>query len=564
MKTKLEPFKSVAMALSGGGFRSAAFSLGTISYVHRLKFSNGKRLSENIDFISTTSGGSITGMLYAVYLKKGMYMGESEYSFTRFEKKIREVIEGEYILKRAFKELGSPVSSDGKSVNLINAFSKVYGRFLFHDESFDIFINPKYTYKVDVCFNSTEFETGNTFRFQSFDQSFKSNSFGNRYIGIKDVRVAADLKLGDILASSSCFPGGFEPMLFPKDFCHDTLPYYILQEAISFKGDEMLLGERKADFGLMDGGITDNQGLNSILRRDDSNKVDFDLVIINDVASPFMEGYTPPKESKGGFFSSLSPSGLKSFLLSVLVVLIGSGIFISMSDVNKLWLLLPAGILSGVISGIWAFTSFVKYILTGNLVSERNSGSWKKIFGNYKREFYKLKFSTLSQMIRARISSILVLNNDVFLKQVRRLIYDKAYSQKEIVLDGDKIEVEVTSNKLITNLVYNIAHDTKEHLPISEELRAISKEAFEMATTLWFSEKERQNNLKEKLIACGQFTACYNLYQYIQKLEKGMENESLEISREDQKELSLFKLQIESDWAEFTSNPYFMEMVIGD
>ena len=31
------PFKNIALALSGGGFRAASFSLGTLSYLERLK-----------------------------------------------------------------------------------------------------------------------------------------------------------------------------------------------------------------------------------------------------------------------------------------------------------------------------------------------------------------------------------------------------------------------------------------------------------------------------------------------------------------------------------------------
>ena len=64
----------------------------------------------------------------------------------------------------------------------------------------------------------------------------------------------------------------------------------------------------KARFGIMDGGISDNQGIESVLlaegrmrkyrnRRFRDGKRDkdkaLDLVLISDVASPYMEGYAP-------------------------------------------------------------------------------------------------------------------------------------------------------------------------------------------------------------------------------------------------------------------------------
>jgi predicted acylesterase/phospholipase RssA len=32
------PFRKLALALSGGGFRAGAFSIGTMSYLHHLKY----------------------------------------------------------------------------------------------------------------------------------------------------------------------------------------------------------------------------------------------------------------------------------------------------------------------------------------------------------------------------------------------------------------------------------------------------------------------------------------------------------------------------------------------
>jgi hypothetical protein len=67
----------------------------------------------------------------------------------------------------------------------------------------------------EVIFNATEFRTGIAFRFQYCAN--KKGKIGNGNISI-DRSDAADIRIADIVAASSCFPGGFEPLAFPGDF----------------------------------------------------------------------------------------------------------------------------------------------------------------------------------------------------------------------------------------------------------------------------------------------------------------------------------------------------------
>ena len=55
----MEVFKSIALCFSGGGYRAACFSLGTLSLLEKVG------LLENVKAISTVSGGTITGVKYA-------------------------------------------------------------------------------------------------------------------------------------------------------------------------------------------------------------------------------------------------------------------------------------------------------------------------------------------------------------------------------------------------------------------------------------------------------------------------------------------------------------------
>ena len=63
------------MALSGGGFRAASFSIGAMSYLHKVQYDDSRNLLDNVEFISSASGGTFPAILYSVYTKKGIPFG---------------------------------------------------------------------------------------------------------------------------------------------------------------------------------------------------------------------------------------------------------------------------------------------------------------------------------------------------------------------------------------------------------------------------------------------------------------------------------------------------------
>ena len=52
----------IGMCLSGGGFRAAAFHLGSMAYLSRVG------LMDHVEMLSTVSGGTFTGARYALSL----------------------------------------------------------------------------------------------------------------------------------------------------------------------------------------------------------------------------------------------------------------------------------------------------------------------------------------------------------------------------------------------------------------------------------------------------------------------------------------------------------------
>ena len=59
------PFNKIALSFSGGGYRAASFHLGTMSYLNRLNW-GGTPLLNQVKMISTVSGGTIPGVIYAL------------------------------------------------------------------------------------------------------------------------------------------------------------------------------------------------------------------------------------------------------------------------------------------------------------------------------------------------------------------------------------------------------------------------------------------------------------------------------------------------------------------
>ena len=53
--------KKIGLALSGGGYRAAAYHVGTLRTLHKLG------ILEKVDVISSVSGGSITAAFYGPY-----------------------------------------------------------------------------------------------------------------------------------------------------------------------------------------------------------------------------------------------------------------------------------------------------------------------------------------------------------------------------------------------------------------------------------------------------------------------------------------------------------------
>ena len=193
------------------------------------------------------SGGSITGLWYMMNFCKGVDTLESIIA-------LYKILCDVDIPQEALDSLLA-AGNDNKS--LIKEIEKVYDNTFFHGETFGLLqkgVDSTHIHHFSA--NGTDFSTGYGFRFQASRKIANAKpEFERGFIGNGANRipwdVAADIKLSEILAVSSCFPGAFEPVIFPNDFafCTNERDKAYIEEVI------------KKPIQLMDGGIVDNQGI---------------------------------------------------------------------------------------------------------------------------------------------------------------------------------------------------------------------------------------------------------------------------------------------------------------
>jgi predicted acylesterase/phospholipase RssA len=529
----------IALTFSGGGFRASAFCLGALTYLDKIKI-NDKSLLEHCIALSTVSGGTITGARYA---------------FGISQKNPKETIDDIYqALYKFMSETDLPALSldkltkdwkGGRLKTLINSFADIYDEKLFNHGTFSSIMRDDLHLK-HISFNATEFSSGIQFRFQwseeitkAKDDEPKRGLIGNNNFRIPE-DVAREIRMADILAASSCFPAGFEPINFPTDFSHKNSPNL-----------NALTGPNYP-VGLMDGGIVDNQGIAPIelaekrMKRnlpDASSKDDneFDLIIVCDVASPFLDAYQASIENKKNGWRDLTPS----FILVANTILLLASIFSVIYAVKYyvVWLMI-VGTSVGTIS-------LVIYLLGAMLRSLPKKFDVPESFLMPLGKLLKLKLRVYENMISNRVSSILKMTVGVFLKHVRGLNYNKIYQSKKWKNRGimNAVYELRCGNTTLTNKIKK--GTLPGNLMPSQEIQRVATAAASMGTTLWFTPEElKKKDMLNQLIATGHFTTCWNLLVYIDKIKKDNEN-----TNSRHQAIIALEQELLTDWDKFNKDP---------
>jgi NTE family protein len=244
------------ISLSGGGTRAAAFSYGVLQELHNTRYlDNGqeKRLLDEVDYISSVSGGSFTAAYYGLY-------GD----------RIFEDYESVFLRQNVQKTLiGSVLNPFNWLRVLFTGFNRTemaidyYDRNIFQGGSFnDIFARDGPFIEI----NATDLGIGARF-------SFTQERFNMLCSDVGTFKVAR------AVAASSAVPVAFAPVALRNyDTCPEQNPDWYSPGHDDFK-DNPRMGAVLADYRsyqdkqdrpflhLVDGGITDNLGIRALYDR---------------------------------------------------------------------------------------------------------------------------------------------------------------------------------------------------------------------------------------------------------------------------------------------------------
>lgn len=526
---------NIGLTFSGGGYRAATFNLGALSFLNTVRLDDGRTLLDCVTALTSVSGGTITALKYMLARARGQ----------KVEEMVNELFDflcNEDLVMRAMQGLSAEKAN--RDASSIKIMAGIYDQCLFGGADMGVIIDNFDRIPVkDYTALATDFDNSLPFRFRlsaghmTDGQRVRYGVFGNNKHRIGR-SVARHITPGEALACSSCFPCGFEPMVYPDDF------------KVSHQPD--VAAGIKDRFGIMDGGITDNQGIEPILLaeehmrkyRGDKTRTDkaLDLIIVSDVSSPYMDGYVPSKQMLPKGVGKLTLGRLRNYGLITLAVV--AALFV-------LAVVLGSNFWTGVMSVILAIVAAANVI--GALLKRKMFRTIAKTFvGNNATFLSHLKFATLESMLANRAKSVMMMSSEVFLKRLRQMNYSSLFNDA------------AWKNRLVSSTIYELRPDERwqsmsknrtlpEYLAPSEAVQQNSARAAAMGTTLWFTAEEKAAGMPQALMACGQYTVCYNLLVYLEQIQQDPDNLTPAHAA-----LIACKPQLLEAWRQFQANPHYL------
>jgi NTE family protein len=277
IRTKTKNLK-IGLSLSGGGYRAAIYHLGTFRKLREMG------ILENVDVISTISGGSITGACYGL---KGD-------NFEEFEKCLRGIVQKSiirgilysfrficifvfllsivvlsiYLLFTRLAWVSTPLLViviwslliyQFKIFPVSSIINRLYSKWFFDGKTLKDF-NPI----PRIAINATNLETGRPFTFSKnkmSDSTYEHPGKGRKSIKFKPDEFPISLAV----ASSTCVPFAFTPIFIDKKYFEDEKDFETIKPC------------------LVDGGVYDNQGVHKLTQKNSSYECD--VVIVSDAGN---------------------------------------------------------------------------------------------------------------------------------------------------------------------------------------------------------------------------------------------------------------------------------------
>lgn len=268
----------IGLALSGGGYRAAAFHLGTLKCLNKLG------LLEKVDVISTISGGSIAGAYYQLHKDK------FDDFVDKFIKDLQRSVIYKILLSPRFlfvisvlmiiiilaiillKDVFAIFFTILLVIVITTIFlfkilpmtkfkEKAYKEIFFGNSTLNDFKGESV-----IAINCTNLDSG---RLVTFSKDKFSDSL---YVYNKGIKFRSDnIPVAFAVACSTAVPFLFHPMTIPKEFFINEKDYVKVSPA------------------LVDGGVYDNQGIHKLTEKSSSYKCD--IIICSDGSAPYKRKY---------------------------------------------------------------------------------------------------------------------------------------------------------------------------------------------------------------------------------------------------------------------------------
>jgi hypothetical protein len=424
----------------------------------------------------------------------------------------------------------------------------------------------------EICFNATEFHFALPFHFQKTEYNGHDGKAAPEHVGNRKIRIpsemAREIRLADIIAASSCVPFGFEPINFPDDFTHPESQMLRMKHLLPKFTEE---GTRISyPVGLMDGGVDDNQGVEAVLAAEErmrnyppksqafrsNDKKAIDLYILSDGTNPTMDHYVSSTKDKLPLFGKWSFKVMQT--LGIFSFIVGTSLLVVAGFETTAWVIMTLSSIGTI--GILLAALFLA-ISRGFTGLTRRLGV-PSFFLKRLRHVDKLKFATLNALLANRRNSASQMITKVLIKQMRWFSFERVFGDKDwkprlvlnAVLELTAEEVEKRKRKY--------PFYSKELLEPGEKIMAVSEKALKMGTTLWFTEGQLagEHNMPQSIVACGQFSMCFNLLEYFEKYlwHPRYLKDYDKYSIQQKAAFAELHERLLIDWRKFKKNPYWM------
>ena len=540
----------IALTLSGGGYRASVFHIGVLSYLYHLKLDDGSRMLDHVTVMSTVSGGTITGVNYLLALNKGGALNEH---FAELFDRIKSNNLADSLLERIDK------NKKNTTLSTIKELGNVYDEVFFGGEEKpfrDIQNIVQNTSVHHFSAYATDITNAMPFRFQAVKDCYDNAVIGNGYWKIKKEK-AGTMRIADIVAASSCFPMVFEPINYPRDF---------------FEYDE---NEERAQTNmqiqLMDGGIIDNQGVDYLYEANsqmvdggDENEKGIDFAIVSDAASSAVEEPKSSSESSCQRFFRIGKIIL--YYISLWFIIANVFALLKKASVNFLqystlfmtllfgllgWYYRDSSLLLLAFSSL-SCTSMIFSLLI--LLGKKYAPSALKKSNQYqipKNLIWEINFLQYQRQLKKRYESFSKVVSTVMMGHIRKrnlmMIMENTRWTNRVIVP--------CISSLSSNADWKRDETSSKLMTKASDLMGFSDRASNFHSTLWFSKTDIDNQIPEKILACGQFSICYELYLWSLK-HKGNHSNMTKVLGQLKTDSMIERFN--GDWEKFKKTPYWM------